>query len=117
MKKRFLTRSVVTGLCVTLLILAGCSSTSENVSQSRSEVHKGGDLYVQSAPSISLADGKLRLIKADEVTLFFTDQPRREAGYMKTKAFVEWRQMGAVSPTSNAAYRASVNGILVRWMI
>ncbi len=46
-------------------------------------------LYVQSAGSMSFADGVLTLKNVAPLTVFFSDRPKRVAGHMPTKAFMQ----------------------------
>ena len=50
-------------------------------------------LFVQSSHDVSLEKGKLTLKKISPTTIFFTDRPKRIAGHMTTKDFVdEWSE-------------------------
>lgn len=97
-----LTRNISAGLAAVLFLLAGCSSTPNSGDKGQAEAAPSGDLYVQRAPMVSLANGKLRLADADRTTLFFTDQPKRQAGYVSTQAFADRWRRATPSPTPNA---------------
>lgn len=103
MTKRFSQpRSVSVGLTVVLLFLTGCSSTPGSDDQGEVKKSQPGDLYVQIARMASLSNGTLRLTGADRTTLFFTDQPERQTGYVSTAGFVNrWRE-ATPSPAPNA---------------
>jgi hypothetical protein len=50
-------------------------------------------LFVQSSHDVSVENGKLTLKKVSPTTIFFTDRPKRIAGHMTTKDFVdEWNE-------------------------
>jgi len=50
-------------------------------------------LFVQNSHDVSLEKGKLTLKKIGMTTIFFTDRPKRTAGHMTTKDFVdEWSE-------------------------
>ena len=50
-------------------------------------------LFVQNSHDVSLEKGKLTLKKVGPTTIFFTDRPKRTAGHMTTKDFVdEWSE-------------------------
>ena len=52
-------------------------------------------LFVQNSNDVSLEKGKLTLKKIGMTTIFFTDRPKRTAGHMTTKDFVdEWGEGG-----------------------
>ena len=46
-------------------------------------------LFVQNSHDVSLEKGKLTLKKVGPTTIFFTDRPKRTAGHMTTKDFVD----------------------------
>lgn len=56
-----------------------------------------GYLYVHNAKSMTFNSGTLTLKGASPLTLFFSDRPKRIAGHMKTKAFVDHWSKGANS--------------------
>jgi hypothetical protein len=48
-------------------------------------------LYVQNSHDVSVEKGRITLKKISPVTIFFSDRPKRIAGHMTTKDFVdEW---------------------------
>ena len=50
-------------------------------------------LFVQNSHDVSVEKGKLTLKKVSPTTIFFTDRPKRIAGHMTTKDFVdEWSE-------------------------
>ena len=52
-------------------------------------------LFVQNSHDVTIEKGKLTLKKVGPTTIFFTDRPKRTAGHMTTKDFVdEWGEGG-----------------------
>jgi hypothetical protein len=74
---------VVTALAMCLFATAQAEEKSEMTDL----------LFVQNSHDVSLEKGKLTLKKIGSTTLFFTDRPKRTAGHMTTKDFVdEWSE-------------------------
>ena len=50
-------------------------------------------LYVQNSHDVSVEKGRITLKKISPITIFFSDRPKRIAGHMTTKDFVdEWSE-------------------------
>ena len=50
-------------------------------------------LYVQNSHDVSVEKGRITLKKISPITVFFSDRPKRIAGHMTTKEFVdEWSE-------------------------
>jgi hypothetical protein len=80
-----LNKAVFVGL-LSMIAIAGIASET------------GGDgvkyLFVQSAQSLKVDDGKIILKNVDESAIYFSDRPERIAGHMSTEKFVDIWSVG-----------------------
>ena len=77
-------------------------------------------LFVQTAPEMSYADGRLTLKGVSPVTLFFTDRPERIAGNMTTEKFVPFWSEGEdsfLSDPPNADLSILENDTLIQIVV
>ncbi|MDB4304006.1 hypothetical protein N9934_04385 [Desulfosarcina sp.] len=80
---------------IIFLVIAVLSIFLFAVAQAEEKSEMAELLFVQNSHDVSLGKGKLTLKKVGPTTIFFTDRPKRTAGHMTTKDFVdEWSEGG-----------------------
>ena len=81
---------IVMLVVVTILTICLCG-----VAQAEEKSEMAELLFVQNSHDVSLEKGKLTLKKVSPTTIFFTDRPKRTAGHLTTKDFIdEWSEGG-----------------------
>ncbi len=77
--------------------LLGSAFNPANVSATEKSSQDGAEaqlLFVQNARDVVIKNGQLSLIGISPTTIFFSDRPKRIAGHMHTKDFINDWQMG-----------------------